>query len=59
MKELILLKKTMVKKNESFVIIVNQGFEFQDSVNNSCHDLIKLSVNINDIENSLFFDFFV
>ena len=27
----------------------NNGFEFQDSVCNGCHDLIMISVNISDI----------
>ena len=27
----------------------NHGFKFQDSVCSGCHDLIMLSVNINDI----------
>ena len=29
--------------------LFNHGFEFQDSVRNSCHDLTMLSVTINDI----------
>ena len=27
----------------------NQGLKFQDSMCNGCHDLIMLSVNINDV----------
>ena len=29
--------------------IFNDGFEFQESIRNSCHDLTLLSVNVSDV----------
>ena len=50
-----ILEKNLSKSNNSKKCMIydyqlsNHGFDFQDYVCNSCHDLTKLSVNINDI----------
>ena len=36
----------------SLLVFLNKEFKFQSYVCNTCHDLVTMSINLNDIANS-------
>ena len=55
LKELILIRQAN-QKNVIFVTIdiwyfLDKGFKFQPNISNGCHDLLMMSMNLNNIAN--------